>query len=170
MEPLSQLDVQSPDHVSVITRDGKLIISVTKDGASVTLGFPVRNVFNTTPPVPLQQQPTPNLVAVKDTKIQSEYQREAGLAYLEKLASKDQGTTAVRPKPVSKRKNTIHAGNYKLNPQSVREIKLMLADKEIMGKFTSKQQAFEEIAKAYNVSPHTISNIYKGVSWNWLKV
>lgn len=147
MEPLSQLDVQSPDHVSVITRDGKLTVSVTKDGASVTLGFPIKPTFNTTPHTP-SEQPAPKLMAVKEI----------------------QGIRAAQPKPVSKNNHTIHAGNYKLTPQSVREIKLMLADKEIMGKFTTRQQAFEEIARAYNVSPYTISNIYKGASWNWLKV
>jgi hypothetical protein len=35
MEALSQLDVHNPDHISVITRDGKITVSVTKDGASV---------------------------------------------------------------------------------------------------------------------------------------
>lgn len=165
MEPLSQLDVQSPDHVSVITRDGKITVSVTKDGASVTMGFPIRNVFNTTPPHPLQQ-PAPQMMAVKDTEIQSKYQREAGLAYLEKLASKDQGTTAI---PSSK-KLVPHSGNYKLDTQQVREIKLMLSDKDIMNKFKSRQQAYEEIGRVYHVSHHTISNIHKGTSWTQVKI
>lgn len=50
MEALSQLDVQNPDHISVITRDGRVTISVLKDGTSVTLGFQLKNsVFNTSP-------------------------------------------------------------------------------------------------------------------------
>jgi len=166
MEPLSQLDVQSPDHVSVITRDGKITVSVTKDGASVTLGFPIKAVFNTTPPVPLQQQPAPQMMAVKDAKIQSQYQREASLAYLEKLASKDQGTTADR----SFKKPVPHGGNYKLDNQKVREIKLMLSDKATMNRFKSRQQAYEEIARVYNVSHYTISNIHKGTSWTQVKI
>jgi hypothetical protein len=174
MEPLSQLDVQNPDHISVITRDGKITVSVTKDGASVTMGFPIRNVFNTTPPVPLQQQPAPQMMAVKDTKIQSQYQQEAGLAYLEKLASKDQDSvedkplfrTTVRPG----KKLVAHSGNYKLNADLVREIKLMLSDKATMGRFKSRQQAYEEIARVYNVSHHTISNIHKGTSWTQVNI
>jgi hypothetical protein len=143
MEPLSQLDVQSPDHVSVITRDGKITVSVTKDGASVTMGFPIRNVFNTTPPHPLQQ-PAPQMMAVKEI----------------------QGTTAI---PSSK-KLVPHSGNYKLDTQQVREIKLMLSDKDIMNKFKSRQQAYEEIGRVYHVSHHTISNIHKGTSWSQVKV
>lgn len=165
MEPLSQLDVQSPDHVSVITRDGKITVSVTKDGASVTLGFPIKNVFNTTPPVPLQQ-PAPQMMAVKEADSRAKYEREAGLAYLEKLATKDQRVTTNQ----SPKKLVPHVGNYKLNNESVREIKLMLSDKDIMNKFNSRQQAYEEIARVYNVSHHTISNIHKGASWTHVKI
>jgi len=144
MEPLSQLDVQSPDHVSVITRDGRLTVSVTKDGASVTLGFPIKNVFNTTPPFPLQQQPTPQMMAVKET----------------------QGTT---PNQSSKQR-VRHLGNYKLDEDAVRQIKLMLSDKVVLNRFKSRQQAYEEIARVYNVSHHTISNIHKGTSWTQVKI
>ncbi len=57
MEALSQLDIEHPDHVSVITRDGRVTISVVKDGTSVTLGFPIKNaIFNSPPLPPLQQQ------------------------------------------------------------------------------------------------------------------
>jgi hypothetical protein len=65
MELLSQLDVQKPDHVSIITRDNRVTISVTKDGSSVTLGFPLNGqVFDVTPRLPLQQTTT-KLMAVK---------------------------------------------------------------------------------------------------------
>lgn len=143
MEPLSQLDVQNPDHVSVITRDGRITVSVTKDGASVTMGFPVRNVFNTTPPVPLQQ-PAPQMMAVK----------------------KIQENTAVQ----AVNKPRLPFGNYKLDTDKVREIKLMLSDKGTMNRFKSKQQAYEEIGRVYNVSHHTISNIHKGNSWTQVKI
>jgi len=67
MELLSQLDVQSPDHVSVITKNNKVTISIIKDGASVTLGFPTQSkVFDITPQLPLQQTTT-KLMAVKGT-------------------------------------------------------------------------------------------------------
>jgi formylmethanofuran dehydrogenase subunit D len=55
MEALSQLDISNPDHVSVINRDGKMIVSIVKDGASVIVSTPVRTVFDTTPRPPLQQ-------------------------------------------------------------------------------------------------------------------
>jgi hypothetical protein len=48
METLPQLDIASPDHVTVITRNGKVIISVTKDGSSITLGFPIKNIDTNT--------------------------------------------------------------------------------------------------------------------------
>ena len=142
MEALSQLDVTNPDHVSVITREGKLTVSVVKDGASVTLGFPINTTFNTTPRPPLQQ-PEPKVMAVKR-----------------------QVSTGVRPG--SKRCSPV--GNPKLNDEMVREIKLMLADNELMQRFGSKQQAYEEVARAYKVSHHTISNIHKGLAWRQVKV
>lgn len=67
MELLSQFDVQSPDHVSVITKDNKVTVSIIKDGTSVTLGFPTQGkVFDTTPQLPLQQTTT-KLMAVRST-------------------------------------------------------------------------------------------------------
>ena len=142
MEALSQLDVTNPDHVSVITREGKLTVSVVKDGASVTLGFPINTTFNTTPRPPLQQ-PEPKVMAVKR-----------------------QVSTGVRPGKT--RRSPV--GNPKLNDEMVREIKLMLADNELMQRFGSKQQAYEEVARAYKVSHHTISNIHKGLAWRHIKV
>lgn len=144
MEALSQLDVHNPDHISVITRDGKITVSVTKDGASVTLGFPIRSSFDTTPRFPLQQQPAPQVTAVK------EYQE------IFKLAEKK---TKVSP-----------PGNCKLTKEKVREIKLMLSDTNVMKAFGSKQQAYEAIASKYNVSYHTISNIHKGLAWRGVKI
>jgi hypothetical protein len=70
MELLNQFDVAYPDHVSVITRDGKVIVSIRKDGTDVTIGIPYgssNNIFNTTPRPPFQQ-PAPKLKAVKREK------------------------------------------------------------------------------------------------------
>jgi hypothetical protein len=70
MELLNQFDVANPDHVSVITRDGKVIISIRKDGTDVTIGIPhgsSNNIFNTTPRPPLQQ-PAPQIKAVKEVR------------------------------------------------------------------------------------------------------
>jgi hypothetical protein len=56
MEVLSQLDVVNPDHVSVITKEGKVTVSVLKDGISVTLGFQLKDaIFKATPKLPFQQ-------------------------------------------------------------------------------------------------------------------
>jgi hypothetical protein len=140
MEPISQLDVQNPDHVSVITKDGRVTVSVVKDGSSVTLGFPVRTPFDTSPRLPLQQ-PAPKLMAVKEI----------------------QGRPKIRTK-------ISPAGNCKLTKEMVREIKLMLSDSNLIKSFGSKQQAYEVIASKYNVSYHTISNIHKGLSWRGVKI
>jgi len=138
MEALSQLDVQNPDHVSVITRDGKLTVSVIKDGASVTLGFPVKMIWSSTSPHPLQQQSPPETKAVQTP------------SNIRLLAKK------VRRSPI---------GNAKLTFASAKEIKAMLADPAVMTAFRSKQQAYEMIGRKFNVSCHTISNIHKGLAW-----
>lgn len=137
MELLSQLDVQNPDHVSVITREGRVIISVRKDGADVTVGFPINTqVFDTTPRFPLQQ-PAPMLKAVKTTHAH-EVRRRRG--------------RAARFTP-------------KLTEATARQIKEMLNDKDIMSKFSSKTDAYQQIGKAYDVSQHTVRQIHLGIAW-----
>lgn len=145
MEALSQLDVHNPDHISVITRDGRITVSVTKDGSSVTLGFPVRTPLDPTPRDPLGQQPAPKMMAVKETQGEPRVKAQ----------------TKTRIAPI---------GNCKLTKDMVREIKLMLSDSNTINSFGSKQQAYEAIARKYNVSYHTISNIHKGLSWRGVKI
>lgn len=159
MEALSQLDVSAPDHVSVITRDGKVTISVLKDGTSVTLGFPIRTPWAETHPRPPLQPSQVQEVGRRMTK-------EEGLAYLEELAKKDSSKTTV----VAKTKRRSPIGNCKLTPAAVREIKLILADDKTMSRFGSRQQAYEKIAEGYAVSHHTISNIHKGLAWRQVKI
>jgi hypothetical protein len=68
MELLNQFDVANPDHVSVITKENKVIISICKDGTDVTIGIPTRTngiIFDSTPRPPLQQQ-APQVKAVKE--------------------------------------------------------------------------------------------------------
>jgi len=145
MEALSQLDVHNPDHISVITRDGKVTISVIKDGTSVTLGFPVKtSVFDLTPRTPLQQ-PAPKIMAVKEI----------------------QGKVKVEAKTQPK---VSPPGNCKLTKEKVRDIKWMLSDDGVMKAFSSKQQAYEAIASKFGVSHHTISNIHKGLAWRGVKI
>ena len=144
MEPISQLDVQAPDHVSVITRDGKITVSVTKDGSSVTLGFPIRISFDTTPRFPLQQQPAPQVTAVKEIQ-------EA-------------------PKVLKKKTRVSPVGNCKLTPEKVRNIKQGLVDPNVAKGFDSRQKLYEWFADIYKVSYHTISNIDKGLAWRGVKI
>lgn len=138
MELLSQLDVHNPDHVSVITREGRVIISVRKDGSDVTVGFPINNrIFDTTPRPPLQQ-PAPVLKSISTEP--------------KKLSAATRMSKAAR-------------FNSKLTAQSARQIKDMLNDKEIMAKFRSKHQAHLQIGQAFGVSIHTIRAIAKGTAW-----
>lgn len=149
MEALSQLDVQQPDHVSVITRDGKVTISVLKDGTSVTLGFPLRNALDTTPRPPLQQsQP----VMVK--------RQVEGSDQTKTKPTGAPGTTHVRymgPTP-------------KLMPRQAREIKEMVNDPDIMSRFTSKTKAYEEIGKAYGITGCAVGNIARNIAWRHIEI
>ena len=142
MEALSQLDVTAPDHVSVITRDGKVTISVLKDGTSVTLGFPIRTPWLETPPRPPLQQSVPMIVKKGD----QDRVKPVGAP----------GTTHVRYRgPIPK-----------LNAISVRDIKLLLKDPKFMSKFTSKTQAYQALGQQFNVTGCAISNIARGIAWS----
>lgn len=151
MEALSQLDVQNPDHVSVITRDGKMTVSVIKDGAAVTVSMPIKAMFDTTPRPPMQQ-PAPKLMAVKS-----------------------QETTAgnTRTYPLQRKRRTPEnwtSPTTKLTDSQVREIKMMLSDNDLMARMGSRTNAFNEIGKAYNVSGCSISNIARGISWKHVTI
>ena len=144
MEALSQLDIAHPDHVSVITRDGRVTISVVNnDGTSVTLGFPI---FNTA-----RQQGTKSMgIKIQETT-----------------------TGQPRPKPVvasdSTQKQYIK-GTPKLTVSDVKEIKMMVHDPGIIGQFVHQTEAYREIGKAYNVTGATIGNIARGISWREIRV
>lgn len=145
MEALSQLDITNPDHVSVITRDGKMTVSVTKDGAAVTVSLPVRTTFNTNPPTPLQQAPE--------------------LPPYKALVSKE--TTRSYP---LRRARMVPNPNSKLTEAQVREIKAILADPDIMSKFRGTTHAYNEIGKAYKISGCAVSHIARGISWKHVKI
>jgi hypothetical protein len=148
MELINQLDVQNPDHVSVITRNGRVTISVRKDGTDITIGLPVNTgeVFNTTPRPPLQQ-PAPQIMAVNK----------------EVTMRKPMG-------PIGTKHFRYGGTTPKLTYDQVREIKLMLSDKDIMDKFPNTTQAHKEIGKAYSVSGCAISNIARGIAWKEVKI
>ena len=146
MEALSQLDVQNPDHVSVITRDGKVTVSVIKDGTSVTLGFPIKNaVFDTTPRPPLQQ-PAPQMMAVIGTRTESIEVQDATKRY-------------------PKRNFRSWDGPSKLNPDSVREIKLLLKDQNLRRSCGTVTNFYNVIGKKFGVTGCSISNIARGIAW-----
>ena len=144
METLSQLDIAHPEHVSVITRDGRVTISVViNDGTSVTLGFPIFN------PAPYKQVPKSVGIAVQET------------------------TGQPRPTPVGGlgTKHFRYGGvTPKLTESQVREIKMMVSDPDIIGKFSSKTKAYEEIGRAYSVTGCAIGNIARGIAWAHITV
>jgi hypothetical protein len=144
MDTLSQLDIQSPDHVSIITRDGRVTVSVTKDGTSVTVGFPT---FQTKGLPALQQQ-----VPLIKTKPNDQVSRLKPLGGLGTKHFRYGGTTP------------------KLNESQVKEIKMMLSDPDIMKKFRSITEAYQEIGKAYDVTGCAISNIARGIAWKHVKI
>lgn len=143
MEALSQLDVSNPDHVSVITRDGKVTVSVVKDGSSVTLGFQLKDrIFDTTPRPPLQQ-PAPQTMAVIGTK------------------------EVIRREP--KRNFRSWDGPSKLNPQKVKEIRMLLADNDLRRSCGTITNFYNVIGRKFGVTGCSISNIARGIAWRDVK-
>lgn len=151
MEALSQLDVTNPDHVSVITRDGKLTVSVMKDGASVTLGFPIRDIFNTKPPIALQQTTEPKLIK---TTVKQE----------------DAADKPIKANKLLKDAINHSNGNRKLTTADVKEIKEILTNKALMKQMGTRKNAYSDLAQAYGVSFYCIKAIDNGATWSWLKV
>jgi hypothetical protein len=147
LNPLSQLDVTAPDHVSVITRDGKVTISVLKDGTSVTLGFPIRSTWLETTPRPPLQQSKP--VIVKHERTSSVQTPQAELKRIKELGMRFQS---------------------KLTEEKVIEIKKILADPNAMSYFSSKTAAYQKLGEIYGVSGCRIQQIANGKGWNHIKV
>lgn len=56
-------------------------------------------------------------------------------------------------------------GMAKLNDDSVREIRTLLADKSFVKSYKSVTVMHKEIAKSYNVSPWAIKNVAENLSW-----
>lgn len=161
MEPLSQLDVTAPDHVSVITRDGKVTISVLKDGTSVTLGFQIRNPRFGTSPCPPLQQSTPMQMRREDVP-----RTTAGEPRIHSLKT-------VKYPSEAELKRARELGNRfksKLTEQQVIEIKQILADKMLMSQFSSKTNAYKQLGQMYGVSGCRIQQIANGNGWNHVKV
>lgn len=148
MELLSQLDVQSPDHVSIITRGNRVTISVRKDGADVTLGFPINEkhlAFNTK--LQLQQ----DVSTTEEPKIN--WTKPTVVKKNKKILTAEE------------RKAKAARFTQKLTVSSARQIKDMLGDADIMSKFSSNNQAYIQIGQAYGVSYHTVRAIHLGDAW-----
>ena len=157
MEALSQLDVTAPDHISVITRDGKVTISVLKDGTSVTLGFPIRSPWLDTTPRPPLQQSSP--MVVKRQGITNSSSGNTANHLLNDSASGNK-----RAKEIGMRFQS------KLTESQVIEMKQILADPELMSKFRSKTQAYKQLGQMYGVSGCRVQQIANGNGWNHIKV
>jgi hypothetical protein len=63
MELIDQIDIANPDHISVITRVNKVIISVKKDGAQLTVSFPIKDQHFDSNPIPPLRQPALNILS-----------------------------------------------------------------------------------------------------------
>jgi hypothetical protein len=150
MEALSQLDVHHPDHVSVITRDGKVTVSVIKDGTSVTLGFPIRDSIGSSTPMPPLQQPAPQVKAVIETRY-------------------EQGTLQDATKRHPKRNFRSWDGPSKLNVHKVKEIRMILSDESLRKSCGSITNFYNLIGRKFGVSGCAISNIARGIAWKDVK-
>jgi hypothetical protein len=148
METLSQLDISNPDHITVFTRDNRVTVSVVKDGTSVTLGFPLQQVFNTSPHSPSPQPVVKGVVG----------------------GSSKMNLTSADKEFLQLMKQRALRFNSKLDDDKVREIKLMLSDSHLLDKFRSLHAAHLAFAEKYGVSVHTIRSIAKGTSWRHVKV
>ena len=58
----------------------------------------------------------------------------------------------------------------KLNNDTVREIRTLLADKNFVGEYKNATAMYLEIAKSYNVSLWTIKNVAENISWKHVTI
>lgn len=161
MDALSQLDVTNPDHVSVITRDGKVTISVLKDGTSVTLGFQIRNPRLDSSPRPPLQQSVPMIVKKEDVPKESSNPAPKYALKTSKYSSE------------AELKRALEMGRRftsKLTEEQVIELKQILADDDLMSKFRSKTNAYKQLGQMYGVSGCRIQQIANGDGWKHIKV
>lgn len=161
MDALNQLDVNNPDHVSVITRDGRVTISVLKDGTSVTLGFQIRNPRLDSSPRPPLQQSTPMQVRKEDVPRTTAGEPRINALKTVKYASEAE---------LERAKELGNRFKSKLTESQVIEIKQILADKDLMSKFSSKTSAYNQLGQMYGVSGCRIQQIANGNGWNHVKV
>lgn len=160
---LSQIDVSKPDHVSVITKDNKVTVSVTKDGQSVTLGFQILKAVDQAKQVD-QQLHIDNLP-----------QLWTDLATPPKQPTPQPKVVKTDPPNISLRKRMARSkhyvnGNAKLGAKDVREIKLLLADDAFVKEYPTRVECYKELGKIYGVTSNSISSIDRGISWTNIKI
>lgn len=79
-----------------------------------------------------------------------------------------------RKKPGALLGRSLHKGEEngmaKLNDNTVREIRTMLADKNFVEGYRNATSMYAEIAKAYKVSPWAIKNVAENISWKHVTI
>jgi len=156
---LSQIDVSKPDHVSVITKDNKVTVSVTKDGQSVTLGFQILKAVD-------QAKQVDQQLHINDlTQLLPDF---ATSSKQPKVVKTDPPNISLR-KRMARSKHYVN-GNAKLGAKDVREIKLLLADDAFVKEYPTRVECYKELGKIYGVTSNSISSIDRGISWNNIKI
>jgi len=156
---LSQIDVSKPDHVSVITKDNKVTVSVTKDGQSVTLGFQILKAVDQAKQVD-QQLHIDNL---------SQLFSDVATPPKQPLVVKTDPPNISLRKRMARSKHYVN-GNAKLGAKDVREIKLLLADDAFVKEYPTRVECYKELGKIYGVTSNSISSIDRGISWTNIKI
>lgn len=156
---LSQIDVSKPDHVSVITKDNKVTVSVTKDGQSVTLGFQLLKAVDQSNQVD-QQLHIDNL---------SQLFSDVATPPKQPLVVKTDPPNISLRKRMARSKHYVN-GNAKLGAKDVREIKLLLADDAFVKEYPTRVECYKELGKIYGVTSNSISSIDRGISWTNIKI
>lgn len=154
-QPETQMDFVNPEHVSVIIQDNKLTVNIKDHGMT----YNVSAKINT---------------ARKEESIHLPFvSKPEAMNSVRMLKVTEHKEPELNPK-TDRRFGATHfrwgGTTPKLNIQEVREIKMMLGDKEFMSKYRNITQAYEEIGKAYKVTGCAIGNIARGIAWKHVTV
>ena len=134
---IQTLEINQADSPIIDIKDGRLIITAVRDNERIMITAPMSNNL------PRLSAPVSKPVKQKTTRRPS---------YRQVLPASDKRVGATNPLS-------------KLNEENVREILMLLNDREMRRKYNSAGAFYAEIGKAYGVGQHTISNIDRGISW-----
>ena len=175
MEALSQFDLAHPDHVSVHIRSGNILVSVKKDGGTWNLEMPLasndRKVFDTAPAqtrIPATTKPT--VLQQTTTVVAEKEQPLAKKPSIVRIDRTQDGKQIEKRATYKVQYNGAQPFTSKLTEKQVREIRSILADKQLMATYKSDYKAYKDLAEAYGVSYMTIQFIHKNVTWKHVKV